>query len=172
MADQVIAARLRATSGEAGSRREGSMHAQLLPIARPIDRPRYALPAIVLELFTAAGAVPVGIQLITDPTGASVGFPAGWIEATPFGSYLVPGLYLLLLNGVGMLVLAGLTVVRHWTAPWLTGVLGTGLAIWIGVQLIVMPEFSFLQAIFGAIGLVLAATGVVWLRRTDQLRLW
>lgn len=57
-------------------------------------------------------------------------------------------------------------------APWLTGVLGTGLVIWIGVQLLVMPEASFLQAIFGVIGLTLAATSVSWLRRTGQLRLW
>jgi hypothetical protein len=148
------------------------VHAQLRPPNARVDRPAYAWIAVVLELFTALGAIPVGIMLITDPTGAGVGFPPGWIEATPFGSYLVPGLYLLLMNGVGMLVLAGLTVIRHWTAPWLTGVLGIGLAIWIAVQLVVMPEVSILQAIFGAIGLVLAAISVAWLRRTDQLRLW
>ena len=130
------------------------------------------IAAVILELATAIGAIPVGIMLITDPSGAGVGFPAGWIEATPFGSYLVPGLYLLLANGVGMLLVAGLTLVRHWTAPWLTGVLGSGLAIWIGVQLLVMPEVSVLQAIYGAIGLVLAAASVAWLRRTRQLRLW
>ena len=148
------------------------MHAQLLPIARPLRRPRFAWLAVALELLTAVGAIPVGIMLITDPSGAGVGFPAGWIEATPFGSYLVPGIYLLLMNGIGMLVVVALTLVRHWTAPWLTGVFGTGLAIWIGVQLVVMPEFSFLQAIYGTIGLALAATSVAWLRRTDQLRLW
>ena len=148
------------------------MNARLHPSSTPIDRPWYSLLAIVLELATAVGAIPVGIMLITDPSGAGVGFPPGWIEATPFGSYLVPGLYLLLMNGVGMLVLAGLTVVRHWTAPWLTGVLGTGLAVWIGVQLVVMPEVSFLQAVYGTIGVVLAAISVAWLRRTGQLRLW
>ena len=148
------------------------MNAQLRPSATPIDRPWYALLAIVLELATAVGAIPVGIMLITDPSGAGVGFPPGWIEATPFGSYLVPGIYLLLMNGVGMLILAGLTVVRHWMAPWLTGVLGTGLAVWIGVQLIVMPEVSFLQAVYGTIGVVLAAISVAWLRRTGQLHLW
>ena len=173
MAD-VDASRRRKTrreSGAAGSP-EDTMHAQLLPIARPITRPRFAWLAAALELLTAAGAIPVGIMLITDPTGAGVGFTPGWIEATPFGSYLVPGIYLLLMNGFGMLVVAALTLVRHWTAPWLTGVFGAGLAIWIGVQLVVMPEFSFLQAIYGTIGLVLAATSVAWLRRTDQLRLW
>ena len=75
------------------------MTAQLHPVTTPIDRPWYALVAVALELFTALGAIPVGIMLITDPTGAGVGFPPGWIEATPFGSYLVPGIYLLLMNG-------------------------------------------------------------------------
>jgi hypothetical protein len=144
---------------------------QLRPATQPIERPAYTWLAVALELFTAVGAIPVGIMLVTDPTGARVGFPPGWIEATPFGSYLVPGIYLLVMNGAGMLVLAGLTVMRHWTAPWLTGVLGTGLAIWIGVQLVVMPEVSFLQAIFGVIGVALMAVSVAWLRRTGQLRL-
>lgn len=148
------------------------MHAQLLPAARPVERRPYVWLAIVLEVFTAIPAMIVGIQLITDTSGASVGFPAGWIEATPFGSYLVPGLYLLVMNGFGMLVLAGLSAVRHWSAPWLTGILGTGLVIWIVVQLVVMPEVSFLQAIFGVVGLALVAISLTWLRSTGQLRLW
>jgi hypothetical protein len=142
------------------------------PAAATVERSAYIWLAVVLELFTALGAIPVGIQLLMDTTGALVGFPPGWIEATPFGSYLVPGIYLLLVNGVGMLILAALTVRRHWTAPWLTGILGIGLMIWIGVQLVVMPETSFLQAMFGGIGIVLAVIGVAWLRRTGQLRLW
>jgi len=142
------------------------------PSTDTIERPAYTWIAIGLELFTAVGAIPVGIQLLMDTTGKMVGFPPGWIEATPFGSYLLPGIYLLLVNGLGMLILAGLTFLRHWTAPWLTGILGVGLMIWIGVQLVVMPETSFLQAMFGAIGIVLAVIGVAWLRRTGQLRLW
>ncbi len=148
-----------------------TVHAQLQPSTGSIERPAFVWLAVVLELFTALGAIPVGIQLLTDTSGASVGFPDGWIEATPFGSYLLPGLYLLLVNGAGMLLLAALSVMRHWVAPWLTGILGTGLVIWIGVQLVVMPEFSFLQAIFGAIGVVLMGVSVAWLRRTGQLRL-
>jgi hypothetical protein len=137
--------------------------------AGPIDRPRYAWLAVVLELFTALGAIPVGLMLIADPTGAGIGFPPGWIEATPFGSYLVPGIYLLVMNGFGMLVAAALTVMRHRAAPWATAILGTGLAIWILVQLVVMPEVSGLQAVFGVTGVVLAGIGIAWLRRTGQL---
>ena len=135
-----------------------------------IERPGYVWVAIALEVFTALGAIPVGTMLLTDPTGAGVGLPAGWIEATPFGSYLVPGLYLFAMNGIGMLVLAALSVRRHRWAPALTGILGLGLTIWIGVQLVVMPETSSLQAVFGVTGLVLIAIGVAWWRRVTGRR--
>ena len=138
---------------------------------RRIERPGFVWLAVALETFTALGAIPVGVMLLTDPSGASAGFPPGWIEATPFGSYLVPGAYLFAMNGIGMLVLAALSVQRHRLAPWLTVVLGTGLTIWIGVQLIVMPETSFLQAVFGVTGLTLVVVGGAWLRRLGRLRL-
>lgn len=137
----------------------------------PIERPAYAWLAVALELFTALGAIPVGLMFLSDPTGASIGLPSGWIEATPFGTYVIPGLYLLLMNGLGMLVAAGLTVARHPWAPWLTGILGAGLVIWILVQVVVMPELMWLQGLFLVIGIVLGAVSVAWLRRTGQLRL-
>lgn len=137
-----------------------------------VERPGYVLPAITLELFTAVLAIPVGLMFLADPTGRAMQLPAGWIEATPFGSYFVPGLYLLAVNGVGMLLLAGLSWLRHWLAPWLTGTLGVGLIIWILVQLAVMPETMILQWLFLAIGLGLGFVALFWLRRTGQLRLW
>ena len=142
----------------------------LRPTTEPLPRPRYVWVAVLLEVFTAVGAIPVGLSLVSDPTGAGIGLPSAWIEASPFGSYLVPGLYLLAMNGVGMLVVAGLSVARHPTAPWLTGILGAGLVIWILVQLAVMPEVSPLQAVFGSIGVALIAIAALWLRRTGQLR--
>jgi hypothetical protein len=138
--------------------------------AATIERPAYVWIAVVLELFTALGAIPVGIMLITDPTGAGVGLQSAWIEASPFGSYLIPGLYLVLFNGIGMLVVAGLTVMRHRWAPALTTVLGAGLVIWILVQLVVLPEVSFLQVVFGVTGAILVTIGAAWLARTGLLR--
>jgi hypothetical protein len=144
-----------------------AMH--LRPIDRPMPRPAYVWVAVGLELFTALGAIPVGIQLLRDPSGAAVGLPTAWIEATPFGSYLVPALYLLLVNGIGMLALAFLSATRHPLAPWLTGVLGTGLLVWIVVQLVLLPETSALQAIFGLVGAVLMGISALWLRASGQL---
>jgi hypothetical protein len=130
-----------------------------------IERPAYVWLAIALELFTAFGAIPVGVMFLTDPSGASVGLPQGWIEATVFGSYLIPGLYLLVMNGFAMLAAAALSIVRHRWAPWLTGVLGIGLVIWILVEILILPETMVLTWLFLGTGLVLAVISLAWLRR-------
>jgi len=142
------------------------------PLSGHAERPTYAWLAVALEVFTGALAVPVGVMFIADPSGRTMQLPSGWIEATPFGTYLIPGLYLFAVNGIGMFVLAALTVLRHWIAPWLIGTLGVGLIIWIVVQLAVMPETMILQWIFLAVGFVLGFVALFWLRRTGQLRLW
>jgi hypothetical protein len=135
-----------------------------------VERPRYVWIAIALEVFTAIGAIPVGIMFLMDPTGRIVQVPQGWIEATVFGSYLVPGLYLLFVNGFGMLLLAWLSIRRHWLAPWLTGALGVGLIIWILVEILLLPETMFLTWIFLATGLGMGFVALFWLRHTGQLR--
>ena len=139
---------------------------------RPIERPAYAWLAFALMLLTALTAVPVGLSLMLDPTGAGIQLPSEWIESSIFGSYFIPGLYLFAMNGIGMIVAAGLIVLRHWSAAWLTGVLGAGLVVWILVQLMIMPEVMWLQWLFLTVGLILGFIALFWLRRTEQLRLW
>jgi hypothetical protein len=145
------------------------VHVQFEPASR-VERPTYTWLAVAIEIITGILAIPVGLSFIADPTGQAMGLPAGWIEATPFGNYLLPGLYLLLMNGIAMLALAGLTVIRHWTAPWLTGVLGVGMVVWILVQIAVMPETMVLTWVFLGVGIVLSLISLAWLRRTGQLR--
>jgi len=139
---------------------------------RPVERPAYVWLVIALQLGTALTAVPVGLSLMLDPSGAGIQLPREWIADSVFGSYFLPGLYLFAINGLGMILVAGLSFIRHWSAPWLTGVLGAGLVIWILVQLAIMPEVMWLQWAFLAVGVVLGVIALLWLRRTEQLRLW
>lgn len=137
-----------------------------------IERPWFVWIGAALAAITALGALPVSVSLISDPSGAGIGLPNSWISNSIFGSYLVPGLYLLLMNGVGMIGLIVLILARHWAAPWWMGTLGVGLIIWILVQLAIMPETSWLQWFFLFSGLVLGFVALFWLRRTGQLKLW
>jgi hypothetical protein len=148
------------------------MFAAHLTTTRPVERPWYAWLALVLQLATALTAVPVGLSLMLDPSGAGIQLPSDWIRKSVFGSYFVPGMYLFGMNGVGMVIAAALVWLRHWSAPWLTGILGAGLTIWILVQLVVMPEVMWLQWAFLSVGIVLGFCSLFWLRRTGQLKLW
>jgi hypothetical protein len=137
-----------------------------------IARPLFVWLAIPIELITAVGAVPVGWSLITDPSGSGIGLPSDWIARSVFATYFIPGIYLLLMNGLGMLLAAGLTLYRHWFAPWWTGTLAVGLIVWILVQFVLMPQTSPLQWFFLASGIALGFIAMFWLRRTGQLKLW
>ncbi len=148
------------------------VQAQLATPSGQVARPAWVWLGVALELFTTIGAIPVGLTFLTDPSGAAIGAKLSWIESSVFGNYFLPGLYLLLVNGFGMLALAAVTVRRHWIAPWLTGTLGVGLIIWIAVELIVLPETMFLTWIFLATGFALGFVALFWLRVTRQLVLW
>jgi hypothetical protein len=137
-----------------------------------IERPRFVWIGAAIAAVTAVGALPVSASLISEPSGAGIGLPNEWIANSIFGSYFVPGLYLLLMNGIGMIGLIVLILTRHWLAPWWMGTLGVGLIIWILVQLVIMPETSWLQWFFLGSGMILGFIALFWLRRTSQLKLW
>ena len=107
-------------------------------------------------------AVPVGIAMIVDANGSPLGIPHDWIAGSPFGSFLVPGIVLLAMNGIGQLSAAILVWQRHPWAPWVTGFFAVGLMTWIGVQVLVIP-FSALQPALFAVGLVEGIIALSWL---------
>jgi hypothetical protein len=133
------------------------------PARRPIQRPGWVWLGIGLQVFVGVMAVPVGLLMVADPNGSPVGIPHDWIADTPFGSFLLPGLFLLLVNGVGQLGAAALAIARHWLAPWVMGGLGVALVAWIAVQLLFIP-LSFLQPLIFVIGAVEGVVALLWLR--------
>jgi hypothetical protein len=111
----------------------------------------------------------VGLLMVADPSGDPVGIPHEWIADSPIGSFLIPGLFVLLVNGFGQLGSAALAMMRHPLAPWLMGALGVGLIIWIAVQVLIIP-LSFLQPAIFAIGVAQGLVALFWLRRLGHLR--
>lgn len=134
-----------------------------------IERPGYAWLGIASQVFVGIMAVPVGLMMVVEPNGSPLGIPNEWVADSTFGSFLVPGLFLLLVIGVGQLVAAALAVIRHPLAPWLMGALGVGLLIWIAIQVLIIP-LSFLQPAIFVISLVQGFVALFWLRRLGRLR--
>lgn len=105
----------------------------------------------LVVLTSAAG----GLALMLGPGIGSLGItpPLEYLEGSPFDSYLLPGLILLVVVG-GTHLLAWLLLLRRqrW-APAASAVAGCGILVWIFVQMVVIP-FSVLQAVYFGTGLL------------------
>lgn len=119
----------------------------------------YALGALML--FQGVSGLYGGAALVLDPTGRSLGLPLAYLEGTPFGDYLLPGLVLLFVLGLfPCLVFAG------WLRgyAWATGasvLVGAALVAWILIQIALIgyqsrPPLQLIYGLAGAGILVLA----------------
>ncbi len=109
---------------------------------------------LVLLVFQAIGAVGGGAALVVSPDGELMHMPLSQLEGSPFDSFLIPGLILLVVLGIMPLVAAvGLWVRRPW-AWWLAGVVGCGLLVWIVVQMTIV-DFDWLQPTYLGMGLAI-----------------
>lgn len=137
------------------------------PIHSVADRPWLLWTTVAALVFIAVGALPAGYSLIADPSGRAVGFPEGTLASPIFRDYLVPGLFLFFVNGIGSLLAAGFLLLRpqwkslarlnpvkqqEWT--WTFGVLmGIILVVWIVVQIVSVTLFSYLQPLIAGVAI-------------------
>jgi hypothetical protein len=111
-----------------------------------------------LAVLIAAASLFGGIRLIHD----GLGMPADYLTATPFSSWELPGLALLIGVAVPQLATASLIAAGHrWALP--AGYLaGAALVAWILVQLLVMQRYFFLQPVIAALGIAELALVRAW----------
>jgi hypothetical protein len=108
-------------------------------------------------------------MFIVDPSGASLDFPLEWVADTLFKNYLVPGIFLFSVNGIGSLIGAYLTFRRHRLAGLAAVGLGAFLMAWIVVQVITVgPPPHWLQILYFVLGAVEMWLG--WRLNPDALR--
>ena len=115
----------------------------------------WRIPLLIVQALVALSAAAGGVALALDERAGALGIipPLDRLEGTPFDSYLVPGLVLLIVVG-GTHVLAFVLLLRR--ATWAlaaSAVAGCGLMIWVFVQMVFIP-YSFLQAVYFGSGLL------------------
>lgn len=118
--------------------------------------------AIAFLVLLGIGALAGGLALVSRPDGSVMQFNVALLAGSPFADFLVPGLVLGGLFGVGSFVVAALGMRRSRLAPFLAFAIGCAQMIWIVVELAIIRELSFLHPTMFAVGLVIAVASVPW----------
>jgi hypothetical protein len=135
------------------------------PAAPPPPRPARGLLAATC-LATGITAMAGGFALVASPDGALVDMPTSVLSHSPFSTFLVPGLLLVLVVGVGN-VIAGWRVVRDrrdanvWAFAGGAALLG-----FIVTEMVMLRTINVLQCVYLGISVVIMTDSLR--RRLDE----
>jgi hypothetical protein len=123
----------------------------------------------LLQAFIALSAMAGGFMFIKDPSGAGMGFEVSMLEGSFFPNYLIPGLFLFLVNGLGSLIGAVLSFIKNRQAGIVAIALGAILLAWIVVQVIIIREINWMHILYFALGLAELTLGVLVSQRQKRV---
>ena len=117
-----------------------------------------------LQVFIGIGAIGGGFMLVKDPSGSALGVPLSFLEGSPFPDFLIPGIFLLAVNGIGSILGAVLSFTRRRYAQEIAIVLGAILVAWIVIQIVIIRSFSWMHILYFILGVVELGIGL-YIRR-------
>ena len=120
----------------------------------------------IIQFFVGVGGLVCGALLTLFPSGEILQMPLDMLKDSPFPNYLIPGIILFLINGIGQLTAGVLTFRKHVLSAHVGAVFGMGLMIWIFVQVNLIGGGHILQYLYFALGVI--ETGLAFLIR-DRL---
>jgi hypothetical protein len=115
--------------------------------------------SIFLLAFVGITAVPSGIALLTDPSGASLRMDTSLLKHSPFENFVIPGAVLLCVIGVGSLLILTILVTRKRPAPELDLVAGSVLMGWILFEMVFIQKLHIFQFLYLSIAMALIFLG-------------
>ena len=116
-------------------------------------------------VLVAVGAIPAGLALILKPDGSILHMPTDILQGSPFKDFLIPGIFLLGVNGLASLAGAVICFIHSRYSAISGLLLGIGLVVWIIVQLLTTGLISWMQPAYFAVGLVEIILGLLIMKR-------
>lgn len=111
---------------------------------------------IALHIFVGIGALAGGLAAIMDPIHP-LGVSVELLEHSPFDSYLIPGIILFTVIGLGNILSAFVFHFRLNYHGYISSFFGWALVVWIVVQCIMLRSVVFLHVLYFLIGLIQAS---------------
>lgn len=122
----------------------------------------------IILVLVGIGALFGGTMAILDPSGTSYGAPVEILKKGPFNNFLIPGLFLFFVIGLGhFIALAALKRKVKYHA-YISGTAGCILMAWILIQCYVLQAVHFLHTAFFTIGLSESMIALYMLIRLKQ----
>jgi hypothetical protein len=134
-----------------------------------VENKYFYLSLSIIQAFVALGAIPVGFLMILKPDGSSLGMQLELLSNSPFPNFLIPGLFLFIVNGLCNLVGSILSFKKHKYSSKIGFLLGLILIMWISIQVYFITLNSFLQPLFFIIGLIEALLAFVLLKKEELI---
>jgi hypothetical protein len=120
--------------------------------------------AIIALIFLGLSCVIGAIPLIMNPTGEPWNMPQSLLQYSPFRSYLVPGIILLIANGLLSLWVFGLTVDKHPGFGWWVILQGVVLLGWLAVEVAMLRLMVWPHYLYGTVAIALVISGIAIVR--------
>jgi len=108
----------------------------------------------VLQIFIGITAVLGGLGLVSDPSGTKVAVSLELLKNSPFTNYLIPGLVLLIVNGVGNVLAGIVTFLRSRYTGNLAAFFGVFLTLYMAIEVWFIGLLNFSQPLYFILGVV------------------
>jgi len=118
----------------------------------------------VLQIFIGIGAVPAALSMISDPSGNGLGMYVEMLSNSPFSDFLIPGIFLLAVNGIGSLLGGVASFRRYRYAGEIAIGLGIFLIMWIIAQLYWLG-IHWLHILYISLGIIELVIGLIMRKR-------
>ena len=113
-----------------------------------------------LHLFVGIGAIFGGLAAIIDPE-EPLGITVEALKNSPFKNYLIPGIILFTIIGLGNIFSALMCRFKPQFQGYISSVFGWALVIWIVVQCIMLNTVAFPHILFFIIGVIEAVLSAI-----------
>ena len=122
-----------------------------------------------LVFFQSISAIAGGWGLVSEPSGSNLGFTVSMLKHSPFPDFLIPGLFLLIVLGIGPAIIFYGLIKKpklrlaeminmykdyHWSWTF-SYYLGIVLVLWIDIQVFFLRELSILHFIYSVLGVLI-----------------
>lgn len=113
-----------------------------------------------LHVFVGIGAIAGGLAAITNPQ-EPLGMSVEPLKNSPFSNYLVPGIILFAIIGLGNIISALMFHFKSKYQGYISSVFSWALVIWIIVQCVMLNAVVFLHALYFTIGVIQAVLSMI-----------